>query len=512
MPATPHPALPITTANIPNAAAAAAAAAGSAAADSPAAAALFHRQARTLTYADLEGRELADFTSPQERAQLVDLAGPWPVRWLFAPKDGDPERAVNLFAGCGGWCVGLRKILRSDIDMVCIDKSRPAMATSAASGCVAVCADITALDPAHPALRWTRILLASPPCTDWTPAGKRLGHRPQNLAILEAAVQQAAAAAGNHLLECGHAEPDACGRDCAGRGGRPSRETWDQVRAFTAPMTTKTAQLMLEPIIWALALWRMGAPLHTMAMEQSGALPGQVRDWFVQQLTSAGWEHVAWEDLDAADYGSPSHRRRAFLLASRDRRLDHCPPLHPTSPLVTHAAAALGMDPDTVIITRGNRTTSGGNGFRLGRVVPGITSKIRGWYRQGDPDFRFTLEQVALLVALPADHPFAGSRTAACQQAADIVAPVVSAAVMGCLLGLPWPHALNRYLADLYPAVHGTHPATSNGRRARVMYASYGVPLHGLPGRSGSSRARIRRVRAGRRARAQARMRVRLRR
>jgi hypothetical protein len=390
--------------------------------------------------------------------------------------------------------VGLRKILGSDIDMVCIDKSKHAVATSNASGCHAICADITRLDPEHPALRWTRILIASAPCTDWTPAGKRLGHLPHNLAILSEAVDRATAA-GNYVQDgvCAHDDDADCGEECFEHYGQPSGETWDEVRAITAPMTTQTAQLMLEPIIWALALWRMGAPLHTVAMEQSGALPDEVRDWFIQELYCAGWEHVVWEDLDAADYGSPSHRRRAFMLASRYRRVDRSQPVRPAAPLVTHASEALGMDPDTVIITRGNRTTSGGNGFRLGRVVPGITSKIRGWYRQGDPDFRFTLEQVALLVALPADHPFAGSRTAACQQAADIVAPVASAAVMGCLLGVPWSHALNRYLADPYPAVHGTRPAADRPPRPRARYAAYGIPLHGRP--RGRSRARTRRVR-----------------
>ncbi|MGW9031739.1 DNA cytosine methyltransferase [Streptomyces sp. NPDC055722] len=507
MPATPRLVLPATTPNTPADTRTTAADTAAPAADRRPLAPPALRTSRRLTYADLEGRTLADFTTAEEWAQLVTLAGPWPVRWLFAPQEGDPERAVNLFAGCGGWCVGLRRILGRRIDMVCIDKSAPAVATSNKAGCTAICADITVLDPEHPALRWTRILIASPPCTDWTPAGKRLGHLASNLAILSEAVDRAAAAAGNYVQDggCEHDDDADCAEECFEHYGPPSGETWDQVRAITHAMTTKTAQLMLEPVIWALALWRMGAPLHTVAMEQSGALPKEVQGWFVEELYCAGWEHVLWEDLDAADYGSPSHRRRAFMLASRHRRLDQAQPVRPATPLVTLASDALGMDPDTVIITRGNRTTSGGNGFRMGRVVPGITSKIRGWYQQGDPEFRFTLEQVALLVALPADHPFAGSRTAACQQAADIVAPVVSAAVMGCLLGVPWSQALTRYLADLYPVVHGARLAADerNGpARPRVVYGSYGVPLHGgSPGRSVWSRARTRRVRPGGRRR-----------
>ncbi|WP_445269458.1 hypothetical protein [Streptomyces sp. DSM 41634] len=117
----------------------------------------------SLTYADLEGKRLSDFTAPADLADLERLAGPGPVRWLFAPELGDAPRAVNLFCGCGGWCVGLRKILGANVDMLCIDKSADAVATSRAAGCTAVCADITLLDPEHPVFRYTAILIASPP-------------------------------------------------------------------------------------------------------------------------------------------------------------------------------------------------------------------------------------------------------------------------------------------------------------------------------------------------------------
>lgn len=453
-------------------------------ADHPSAPA-FRRGLRTLTYADLEGRSLTDFTAPEEQAELVRLAGPWPVRWLFVPAAGDPDRAINLFGGCGGWCVGLRKILGADVDMVCIDKNRDAVATSNAAGCTAICADIITLDPEHPALQWTAILIVSAPCTDWTLAGKRLGHLPHNLTVLEEAVNRAAWAAGNYTwAETGEEDEDHPDYDpnFPPYYGPPSGESWAEVRAVTDAMTAPTAKLMLEPVIWSLGLWRLGAPLHTVALEQSGALPEEVREWLSAELYCAGWEHVVWEDLDAADYGSPSHRRRAFMAASRYRRVGTAPSLQLPEPLITQASDAVGMDPEAVIITRGNRKTSGGNGFRMGRIVPGITSKIRGWYKEDDPDFRFTVEQIALLVTLPGDHPLVGSRTSVSRQATDIVAPVVSAAVMGCLLGMPWRQALAHYLAELYPTVHhNTHEQAVLTARARPQpdaYATYGIALH----------------------------------
>lgn len=403
-----------------------------------------------LTYADLEGKTLGDFTTPEDLADLERLAGVWPVRWLFEGK----RRAVNQFGGCGGWCVGIREILGADLDMVCIDLNADAVATSNAAGCKAIQADITTLDPEHPALRWTEFLISSPPCTDWTPAGKRLGHLPENLAILEEAINRAAWAAGNYEWgETGEDDEDHPDWDpeFPPHYGPPSGETWDEVRAITNAMTAPTARLMLEPVIWALALWRQGAPLHTVALEQSGALPEDVQEALSTELYSAGWECVDWADVDAARLGSPSHRRRRLMLASRyyHRRMPELPDL------TTTADAATGLEPEAVIITRGARKTAGGNGFVMGRTIPGVTSKIRGWYKQDDPEFRFTLGQVAKLVSLPEDYPFTGSRTSACQQAADIVAPVVSAVVMGTLLGVPWLLSLERYLAEQYPHVHG---------------------------------------------------------
>ena len=381
-----------------------------------------------------------DSLTDQERR---DLAGPLPVRWLYPPRAGEPKRALNLFGGCGGWCAGIRCALGYQIDMVCIDLSRDAVATSAAAGCTAVCADVTTLDPEHPALRWTRILIGSPPCTDWTRAGKRLGHLPQNLDLLLDAIADASAAVGNTPATGAPGGPITF--------KEPTGESWAEIRERAyGRMTAPTAGLMLEMAIFALGLIAAGAPLETVALEQSNALPFAVRAALWCELELAGWAHNEWIELDAADYGSPSHRRRWFLLVSRH-------PLRGSvaldAPIVTLASDAIGCAPDLTVITRGNRRTPGGNAFTMGRQVPGITSKIRGW-DVGEHGERFTLAQVALLVGMPADHPVVGSRTSACQQLSDIVCPTVATAALGHLLDLPWQSALRLYLSELYPTAH----------------------------------------------------------
>ncbi|MFF9982856.1 DNA cytosine methyltransferase [Streptomyces erythrochromogenes] len=439
---------------------------------------------QTLAFADLEGKQLADFTSPEDLADLERMAGPWPVRWLFAPEKGDPRRVLHLFAGCGGWCVGIRRVLGEQVDMVCVDLNRDAVATSIAAGCTAIQADVTTLYPEAYALRYTSGLVMSPPCIDWTMSGKRAGLTGENIGILLEAISEAAYVAGNYELDsteyggqCEEHDEDE-GEACTGAGccadsccwsehmGRSigSPETWTSVRETAARMSGKTARLMVEPVIWALGLKGAGAPLETIVMEQSDQLPQEIREEIESEFMVAGsWGTVGmaqqcdWVELDAADFGSPSHRRRAFLVAGWGRAAYTAGLPQAPEGLSTTAAEALPTRPTGLeILTRGNRRTSGGNAIRLARTIPCVTSKIRSW----DVEFhggRFTLGEVAALVTLPPEYAelAEGSRSSVCQQFADIVAPVISAAVFGAACGRSWLPELMAYLAKLYPGVHG---------------------------------------------------------
>ena len=388
---------------------------------------------------DEEWIEYLDSLTDVEREEL---AGPWPVRWLYPWRPGEPKRALNLFAGCGGWCAGLRRVLGYEIDMVCLDMNANAVATSTAAGCTTVRVDVTSLDPEHPALHWTHILIGSPPCTDWTRAGKGLGHLEENLAILLEVIALAGEAAGN-VPASGVLGAFTSYKD-------PAQHAWSELRDELKKMTAPTAGLMAEMIIFALGLLTTGAPLETLAIEQSNVLPHKVRMAIWCEMELAGWLCNRWVEIDAADYGSPSHRRRWFHLASREPVLDT---VELEAPLVTFASDALGCAPDLKVITRGNRRTPGGNAFTMGRQIPGVTSKIRGWDVGGDGG-RFTLGEMALLVGMPADHPLVGSRTSAAQQLSDIVCPASAAAVLGVLLDVRWRPALRRYLGELYPSAH----------------------------------------------------------
>ncbi|MFC9505478.1 hypothetical protein [Streptomyces sp. NPDC057002] len=396
---------------------------------------------------ELTGEALVAYLDSLTEEQRQEIAGPWPVRWLYPRKPGEPKRVINVCGGCGGGCAGLRLVLGIELDMVCVDTSKDATTTARAAGCNAIHMRAQDVDPRHLALRETSYAVYTMPCPDYSQAGKREGLKPENINILCNVMTDVAEAFGN-VWRAGGAHGDVTtavfGRD----SGIPVEEMWGWLEEDG--MGGKTAGLMLAPVLVSVGLLRSGAPLEGVLIEQAWTLPEEIRFAIGMELTVDGWLDVRWDVLDAGDFGSPSARRRAIMVGSRDHELE---PVKAPG-VTTWASDAIGWDPETWINTRGVRKTSGGNEFKLGRVMPGVTSKIRGWYDAADSEHRFTIQEVCLLVGLPADYPVVGSRSSQCQQLGDIFSPLVSAAVWGALLGINWLPYLLRYLAERYPQVH----------------------------------------------------------
>ncbi|WP_162603885.1 DNA cytosine methyltransferase [Streptomyces sp. CS014] len=431
----------------------------------------------TFTADDILDHRLEDFTHPAAKQRLIQIADRYPVRWLFAPTDEEEQRlgkrAVNLFAGCGGLCTGLRRVLGVKLDMLCIDFSKDATATANAAGCNAICADVTQLDPSHPALRWTTILICTPPCTPWTRAGLQLGKNAENLRIITDVIGEAAEAAGNVWATGGFLNGEFIKPEYAD----PNGVTWPEVRAGLDGLSDKRAGLMAEIAIWGLGLTAAGAPLETILVEQSSALPDQLRAAIGVEFEIAGLS-ATWMDVKASQVGSPSERVRAFLMVS-EKPVDTSE-ITGMEPITTLAAQALAHRPaGTTVITRGNRTTSGGNGFHLERTVPAITSKIRNWWVFNPDGTRaedFSLAEVATLLAMPEDFPVQGSRTSACQQLGDIVSPIVAALVSGAVLGVPAARAIRAYLAERFPHIHGKPKKTKTKKPKKSKGKKSGKP------------------------------------
>ncbi|WP_432156022.1 DNA cytosine methyltransferase [Streptomyces sp. bgisy153] len=377
--------------------------------------------------------------------ELDEIAAPWPGRWLLRPREGDLERVVGIFAGPGGWDAAL-DVIGALYDAVGVDFSGDACATAERAGHRRIVADVTRLDPGHPALRWTAGIIISPPCPSWSIAGKRAGLTAESLKIL-ADMFTAVSEAARSLWA-----------DDAGGGqeerATPSETTWSEIRAMADAMPDKRAGLMAEVLIWPLALQLQGAPISWLAMEQSDNLPQEVREGIETELAVAGRSQQQWVELDAAAYGVATHRRRVFLMATRHGRIPGS--VRSARPIAEQTfAAAFGWKPGERVNTRGvrglnaNGRPKGGNVFSADRVGWCLTGKARGWYRESD-GYRLTLDEGGQAVGFLPSHPWQGSRSSAFQQIGDAVSPPVGAAVMGALIGQRWEDGVARYLGCVY--------------------------------------------------------------
>lgn len=233
---------------------------------------------------------------------------------------------LDLFAGPGGWDVGARSIgLHVDLG---IEWDKHACATAEAAGFARVQADIATLDPRTIAPNGLVGLIASPPCQAWSSAGKQLGE---------------------HDRESCHTLAD---RMADGDDSTDWTE-WADPRSA----------LVCEPVRWARELrpeW--------IALEEVPAVLG-LWEHFGRIFT--GWGYHVWTGvLNAANYGVPQTRKRAFLIASRVQRV--APPMpthskHPdmfSEPWVSMAEAlGWGFDEPSATVSSGGAATGGAEPF-----------------------------------------------------------------------------------------------------------------------------------------------------
>jgi DNA (cytosine-5)-methyltransferase 1 len=265
------------------------------------------------------------------------------MRW------GGESVILDLYAGAGGWDEGAR--LASAGPLVGIDNWLDACRTAHAAGHPRVCADI-ATYPTTPFTGRVRGLLGSPPCTPYSTAGKGLGKvdKPYVHELVDAF------AAGHRYAE--HAW------------------TWN---IWADPLSHHAAQ----PVRWIRDLrpdW--------VCLEQ---VPGVLPLWQHIGRVLTGWGYSVWTGkLCAADYGVPQTRTRAFLIASRSRRVGPPPSTHYDprrgtaifgTPWVS-MAQALGWDGtlDRLTNSRAAGNTSAPSApVATGRPGPTLTSQSSRW-------------------------------------------------------------------------------------------------------------------------------------
>ena len=209
------------------------------------------------------------------------------------------EDCRDLFAGPGGWDVGLRLLGVHTVQGFEWDKA--ACDTATAAGFRRVQADLSKLDPRK---FDSTGLIASPPCTKFSAAGSGVGTRVMD--YLSEGIR--AILAGGDALAIIEAVRAAILPTCLEEreaANAMRRKPWpaDKVAAKAAEDAFTTA-LVLEP-----ARWIMGMDsLRWVALEQvPQVLP--LWDVYAECLRELGWS--VWTGvLNAADYGVPQTRRR----------------------------------------------------------------------------------------------------------------------------------------------------------------------------------------------------------
>ncbi|MFJ7229776.1 DNA cytosine methyltransferase [Streptomyces tendae] len=200
---------------------------------------------------------------------------------------------LDLFAGPGGWSEGLRALGLRDVG---IEIDPFACATRAAAGHTTIRADVAAY-PTAPLRGKVSGVIGSAPCQPFSAAGLRAG--------------------SNDMGLCHQALDDLA------RGN-------DTRSALRTACADARSLLVVEPLRYVLDL----RPDWVALEEVPAVLPLFTHTAGVlRSLGYSVWTGV----LNAADYGVPQTRRRAFLLASR-----HCPVMPPEA---THAKAP---GPDTL--------------------------------------------------------------------------------------------------------------------------------------------------------------------
>lgn len=269
--------------------------------------------------------------------------------------------ALDLFAGAGGWSLACKRL---GIDEVGVENMPAALATRAAAGFKTHdVTDVWDIDYADLRGQYDG-LIASPPCQTFSLAGKGAGRKALDDVL--------------YLI----------------RMGEFKRIEW--LREAAQRLGDERTALVLAPLH---AAWEMRP--EWIAWEQ---VPTVLPVWEACADELRSWGYSVWTgNLQAEQYGVPQTRKRAFLIAHREREVAPPAPTHSryyardkarldegVLPWVS-MAQALGWGDFTMVSSYGTGGGPANRGTREGsEPAPAVTSKIdrnkiEGWGYRNRP-------------------------------------------------------------------------------------------------------------------------------
>lgn len=318
------------------------------------------------------------------------------------------------FAGPGGWSEGLRRLGLEET--VGIEFDQTAADTARAAGHVRWIIDVTSPDVRTYA--WPRmwLYLASPPCQTFAQAGNGAGRAHMD-ALIRAAKMVAA--------------------------GTPPAVA---VKTVADEALDERSVLVLEPL-HVIATHRP----DNVALEQ---VPTVLPIWDAYAELMRGMGYSVWAGvLNAEQYGVPQARRRAVLMASRNR--DVAPPAPTHSQYHRHAPERLddGVKPwitmEAALARPAIPAVAGDTSWTTRRPSPTIVGSFRpdivaapGYRRPGDGprqkqpgSVKIEPWEGGVLQSFPSTYPWQGSEAKKWEQVGNAIPPRLAAAIVAALVG-----------------------------------------------------------------------------
>ena len=347
---------------------------------------------------------------------------------------------IDLFAGPGGADLGIRTVTSERV--VGVEWDTAACQTREAAGLETVQADVAQLDPADYAGAWG--LWASPPCQDFSMAGRRAGiDGDRGMLIHE--VMRWARIIEPAWIACEQVPPalpvwELFAHELRTMGYR----AWAGVlnaADYGVPQTRKRAILMASR-----ERFDLPEPTHAKDPQPAGLFGGELLPW-VTMADALGWDGHVWtnsdNNLDDKTYVVDTSQPAPTATSRVNRWLLHTnggqeedgsrqtvdPAEHP-APTVFFG----GRLNDVSWVYERPATTVVGSFSPETIAAPGWRTSDDGPRQNAPGSVRVTVEQAAVLQGFPPDHPWQGSKTARFRQVGDAVPPPVAAAVVAPLL------------------------------------------------------------------------------